>query len=152
MEISGLTKEEMDDCHLLSDPLTLEDVLGQGNAEGPSVQDLIEGGKSKRRRVVWTMDTKLGNTKSMMPGSLISPVEKYLANYLYTKVAPSTDRSMKPVMTLVFNKRHGREATPDMVRKKTILGNDGLRTLRENLGPRLVKDCTRFCTRLFVSN
>ena len=85
---SDITQSDLDNCELLTDPLSLESVLGVDNAEGPSVEDLVRGGAQKRCRVVWSLGGKPNSPVShtaLLPGALIYPVEKHLANYLYLK-------------------------------------------------------------------
>ena len=139
LEISGLTEEDMANSHLLTDPLSLDDILGAENAEGPSIEDLVSGGRAKRRRVVWMMHSKDSTSTAMMPGCLIMPVEKHLSNYLFAKVSKA-DRQLKPVVTIVMSKRSGKEASNEMLRKHTVVQQSGLRRLRPNATARSTKD------------
>ena len=53
-----ITEEEWEHCELLTDPLSLRKVLGMGNEEERSIEELLEGGKQKKTRVLWLHDTK----------------------------------------------------------------------------------------------
>ncbi len=140
MQISGLSEEEMQCCHLTTDPLELESVLGDGNQDGPGIQELISLGERKRARVAWLMDGKPGqDIKTFMPASLIPPIEKHLSKYLFSKVSPDQKES-NAVITIVFYKPNGREASFESMRKNTILHNTGLRTLRADCSKRAQKD------------
>ncbi len=145
MEISGLSEQEMSECHLLTDPLSLESVLGAGNEEGPSLEDLISGGRAKRRRVVWMMDNKNGSGTAQMPGSLIMPIEKHLANFLFSSLpdkqqSKKPEKQMKEVVTIVMSKKYGREASHEVQRKHTILHASGLKGLSRSCPSRTAKD------------
>ena len=120
LQSSDITQEELDNCHLLSDPLMLEDVLGPDNAAAPSVQEMIQGGESKRHRVVWELSGKPGQpaTKHLLPAALLYPVEKKLANYLFQKISKRANApEPKPMCTILLSRRTGKEIGVAMLKK-----------------------------------
>ena len=136
---SNLTKEDLDNTHLLTDPLELSAVLGGENAEEPSVEELIMGGELKRQRVVWLLQAKdNSDTQSLLPQILVFPLEKRFCNYLY--MTAKHEKDVKAASTIVISRRTGKEISAETLRKNTILGKNNLRKLKPDAPRRTSKD------------
>eukprot|EP00435_Cladocopium_sp_Y103_P068264 s810_g31.t1 len=141
MEISGLSEDELDNVHLISDPLSLSGILGEGNEEGPSIDELILGGQSKRHRVVWSMSGRVEGIRAMVPGVLIPLLEKYLSSYLYSCIAPGeTQHQSKEKVSLVLSRRSGKEASACIKQKHLDTDSNGLKVLKSGAPTRTAKE------------
>lgn len=135
-----VTEDEWEHCELLADPLGLRDLLGLGNAEEPSIEELLEGGKAKRQRVVWLIDTKGPKVeKAMLPASLLFPVERRLCHFLVHS-GPGASDPVPPISSLVLSKRTGKELGPEMLKKHTRLLQNNTRDFRPDVPTRVQKD------------
>ena len=147
---STITAEELAQSHLLQDPLELSAILGAGNDDEPSLEELILQGSQKRKRVQWVLDGRDGpGVQALLPATLVFPVEKRLCHFLY-HVAKHPDNPPQARSTLVLNRRTGREATADALRKHTVLGAFNLRALKPDAPARAVKDCGFFQANNFL--
>ena len=140
MQHSDITQEDLDHCHLLSDPLSLSESLGVRNIDGPSIEELVEQGSLRRRRVVWELSGKEGSgmEKFLCPAALVGPVEKKLANYLFLKAHKRP--SLKLHGTILLSRRTGKEISADLLKKHSVLHHDGRRKLKADVPTRTAKD------------
>jgi len=140
LEQGLFTQEDWDACKLMPDAADMIEVLGAENAEEPSVADLISNGEAKRRRVVWLVQSKHPSQEmAIMPGSLVFPVEKKLANHVWYK-AQNPKKEVKQWSTIVFSRRTGKEISSQLLQKHTVLQACGRRRLKEEVPKRTSKD------------
>lgn len=140
MDLAGISEEQWQACTLSPDQSDLGSVLGPANVEGPSVAELIAGGKSKRQRVLWLIARKCPADEMVaMPINLAWAVEKRLCSFLYGKAVDNQGQT-KSLSTLIFSKRSGKEATAEAVKKHTVLRADGTRALKDEAPNRTKKD------------
>lgn len=106
----GFSEQEWEECHLLPDPAELQIVLGSDNIDEPSVIDLIESGRSKRRRVLWQVTAKHPSEQfACLPAILIYPIEKRLCHWLFHTVSPNSTVAVKPRSTLFISRRNSKD-------------------------------------------
>lgn len=136
---STLTMEDIEKAHLLVDPLQLQDVLGEQNADEPSLEEMIESGENKRKRIIWLLGSKDDpEVQALLPACLVWPVEKKLCNYLY--MSATHQDSVKPLSTIVFSRRSGKEVGAEMLRKNTVLNQGNTRSLKQDAANRTAKE------------
>lgn len=148
MQITNITEQEWNECSLYDDPADFREHLGVDAAQEPSLEELIEYGAGKRRRVVWQVSSK-GSTipSAQLPASLVFPVEKRIANYLFAK-ASDAGVPLKSKSTVIISRRLSKEISAEMSRKHTTYNDDGTRELKESTPNRTKKDPTA-CLCLF---
>lgn len=123
-------------------PLQVGEALGIANAEAPCVDELIEGGASKRERVMWTLGGKPGSSvvESLLPAALIWPVEKQLSNYLFLKASKKKPGGPRHLYSILHSKRLGKEASHDLQRRYAVLQKNGTRRLKDDAPTRTLKE------------
>ena len=142
MEAGNITEEQWESCKILDDPLGLFHFLGLRAADEPSLEELIENGRKKRRRVVWVIACRNpADGMGLLPASLVHPVEKKLCNYIF-QAAGGSERvaPLKQIATVLVSRRSARECSVEMLRKHTVLKENGARVLKEDAGARAVKE------------
>ena len=138
VEVSGITEEEWSNCNLNGHLCDLADHLGEEAAEEPSVQELVQNGQLKRKRVIWFISPKdLADAAAILPACLQFPLEKRLSNYLYCKATSTT--TLKPLSTVVISRR-AKEISADLLKKHFTSNDDGTKTLKPTAPPRSVKE------------
>lgn len=133
------TEDEWNSCSLSMDPAGLNDILGAENAVEPSLTDLIESGRAKRSRVLWMVSARPPSEDMMiLPASLIFPIEKRVANFLFSQ-ALNAEREVKKKSTIVFSRKGGKEVSHHLLAKYTALTTEGLRDLKPDVPARTLK-------------
>eukprot|EP00438_Fugacium_kawagutii_P013708 Skav202231 [mRNA] locus=scaffold2988:97814:110466:+ [translate_table: standard] len=126
-----ITEEDWDNCKLLPDPASLNDVIGAENAAEPALADLIANGQAKRQRVLWFIQEKHpSHEMALLPGTLVFPVEKRLANYLFASTQPG--QTPNKFSTITFSCRNGREASWQLLQKHTFVEPNGQRRFKSS--------------------
>ena len=140
LALGQITESEWDNCSLLPDPTGLNEVLGPEHAVEPSLADLIANGERKRKRVIWMIGSKPREEDMvLLPGSLVFPIEKRMANYLFA-VAKSSVEETKSMSTVLFSKRTGKEVSWQLLHKHTTCDPSGCRYLKADVPSRTLKD------------
>lgn len=138
MEVSGITAEEWSNCSLLMDPSNLADHLGEA-AEEPSVQELVQNGQFKRKRVIWLISPRGdAEASAILPACLQFPLEKRLSNHLFLKAAGTAN--LKALSTVVISRRGSKEVSAEMLRKHFTSNDDGTKALKPTAPTRSVKE------------
>lgn len=108
--IGGFDESDWENCHLTLDPLDLRETLGQNNIDEPSIEELIQNGRSQRSRVVWLLSSKENlDQMHVLPAISTWPIEKRLCHWLYAK-SQGVEEGSKPLSTLVLNRRTGKDS------------------------------------------
>lgn len=140
LQISKITEQEWNECSLYDDPAEFREHLGLDAAQEPSLEELIEYGAGKRRRVVWQVSSKGSSIPSaQLPASLVFPVEKRVANYLFAK-ASDASVSVKTKSTVIISRKLSKEISAELSKKYTIQCDDGTRELKECTPNRTKRD------------
>ncbi len=140
LELGQITESQWESCHLSPNPTGLNDILGPENAAEPSLADLIANGEMKRQRVIWMIGSKPREEDMvLLPGSLVFPIEKRMANYLFSLVQDGAEET-KSKSTILFSKRSGKEASWQLLHKHTTADPNGCRSLKADVPPRTLKD------------
>lgn len=141
---SNITEQDLEKASLLQDPLRLSQILGSGNEDEPSLEDLAREGEMFRTRVIWLLDGPDGpDIQALLPGVLVFPVEKKLCHYLTAKARNLNPRHLPSKWsTVVMNKRTGKEPGHETLRKHTNVARDNRRWFKEDVPARVAKDST----------
>lgn len=136
MELGGFSKDDWDNCSLLTDPLSLGDILGLENLDEPGIAALISEGAKNRKRFIFVMTGKgqpEDGEKHWVPESLAFLLEKRLCNYLFRVAnANEVDKEAVPAKsTVVFNPKTQKEANVKTVKERTVLHSDGTRSYKD---------------------
>ena len=139
LEVSGISEDAWESCSLRPDVTDLADIIGYENTDEPSVADLIEQGRLKRKRVVWTLSRRHPSEEHVtLPHILVWPIEKRLANYVHGVAKGHVQN--RPLSAIVISKKGGKEVSFDMLKKHTIWHADGTKTLKGDAPARAKKD------------
>ena len=127
MEVANIDEAEWEACNIQGDGSGLITHLGPLASDEPSIEELIQNGAMKRKRVLWTISRSSSEEPSaVLPGSLVWPVERRLSSFLFAQASAESD-SLKTWTTIVISRRAGKEVSTDLLRKRTKVNADGTR-------------------------
>ncbi len=141
MEVANIDEAEWEACNIQGDGSGLITHLGPLASDEPSIEELIQNGAMKRKRVLWTISRSSSEEPSaVLPGSLVWPVERRLSSFLFAQASAESD-SLKTWTTIVISRRAGKEVSTDLLRKRTKVNADGTRAFMADVPNRTLKDC-----------
>lgn len=141
MRVAQIDEAEWQSCNLQGDGSGLLTHLGPLATDEPSIEELIQNGANKRKRVVWTISSSSSEEPSaLLPGSLLWPLERRLSSFLFARATGGETGRVRTWSTIVISRRAGREVSNDLLRRRTTLHADGKRSFLDDVSNRTLKD------------
>lgn len=141
MAMNDFSEEAWENTHLLTDPLSLESLLGaDGSLDHPSLCRMMEEAQNMRMRYVWVMTGKgepRGGNAGYIPEAMSFPLEKRLCQYLaaFSRLSVEKQEALPRKASLLWNCQRQCEADPRTLKKTTIAdpNGPGLRVFVDNI-------------------